>query len=199
MRVVLLGIQGSGKGTQAAMLAKQFGVPHVDVGDLLRHRSLQGDVLGKKIRALMDKGTLIPDKISNHVVKEAIDEKSDWLLDGYPRDVAEAEFLDGITEVEHVIFLEISDKLAVERLSKRRMCEKCGAISDSSKKKCVACGGKLVQREDDTPAAIKKRLAVFHDVTEPLTEYYRVRGILHRVDASGSVHQVFKHVLAILE
>jgi adenylate kinase len=199
MRVILLGIQGSGKGTQAARLAESLGVAHVDVGELLRERVAQDDALGKKIKALMDKGKLVPDSISNRIVKEAIEDAPGWILDGYPRDVAEAEYLDGIAEVEHVIFLEISDKLAIERLSKRRVCGKCHAISDASKKTCPACGGKLVHRDDDKPAAITKRLEVFHDVTEPLTEYYRVRGILHRIDASGSVDKVFKNVLAILE
>lgn len=199
MRLVLLGIQGAGKGTQAEKLAQHFGVPHIDVGDLLRHRATQDDVVGKKIQALIDSGSLIPDKITNKIVSEALADKTGWVLDGYPRDVAEAEYLDEVVDIETVMFLTISDAVAVERLSKRRICEKCHGISDSSKKKCTVCGGKLVQREDDTPAAIKKRLAVFHDVTEPLTEYYRVRGILHEVDASGKPEAVLKSILSILE
>ena len=199
MNIVLLGIQGSGKGTQAALLAEQVGAKHIDVGDLLRHRAQQDDALGRKIKGLLTKGKLVPDVISNKLVAAALKDAPDgWILDGYPRDLAEAEYLDQIADVELVIFLEISDKLAVERLSKRRVCGKCHAISDSSKKKCAECGSALVHREDDKPEAIKERLEVFHDVTEPLMEYYRVRELVRRVDASGSVNEVFKKVLADL-
>ena len=199
MRIILLGIQGSGKGTQAEKLAAHVGAPHIDVGELLRQRAKQDDVLGKKIRALMDKGVLIPDVISNRIVKEVLKDKEQWILDGYPRDVGEAEFLDTIADVERVVFLEISDKLALERLTNRRVCGKCHAITNSLQKTCPKCGGKLVQREDDTPVAIKKRLEVFHDVTEPLKEYYRVRDLVIEVDASGKSELVLKKLLSVLE
>ncbi len=198
MKLIVLGPQGSGKGTQAQRLAEHFSIVHIDVGQLIRDESLKPT--GIKIRKIIDEGKLLPNAIPNKIVKARLaepDVQDGWILDGYPRNLAEAEFLDEIDQPDAVIFLEISDKIAVERLGQRRICSKCHKIYDASAKKC-GCGGKLIQREDDTPKAIKKRLELYHDETEPLHEYYKPRKISHVIDGTKAPDNVFKDILKVL-
>ena len=207
MNIVILGPQGSGKGTQAKKLGIYLKIPHVDAGKLLREKIMTGSEIGQKIKMVIEKGGLISDKIMSKIIKERLiqtDCDGGFVLDGFPRDLKEAEFLDELWEVDKVIFLEVSDGVAVARLSNRWQCEKCNEIYGvdvEPKKKglCDVCGGKLFQRADDTPKAIKKRLAVFHDETEHLAEYYKPRNVLVRVDASKSIDAVFELVLNSLE
>lgn len=206
MNIIILGPQGSGKGTQADLLSKHFKIPHIDGGQLLRNEIAQKTEIGKKIAGPIKRGELIPSEIMDDIIRNRIaqpDCAKGFVFDGYPRQLEEAEFLDSITDIDAVIILDIPDELAVKRLAARRICVGCtvplyGETKDI-KKPCEACGGKLEQREDDKPAAVKRRLELYHEQTEPLIEYYRPRGIVHVVDGSKAIQPVFKAILKELE
>jgi adenylate kinase len=206
MRIVILGPQGSGKGTQADLLSRHFKIPHIDVGQLLREHIARKTEFGKKIEAPMRKGELLPHEVVDAVVEERIENpdcKNGFIIDGYPRELGEAEFLDSINGLDAVVVLEIPDELAVERISKRRVCVGCDVplygLPEDIGKKCAACGGILKQREDDKPEAVRKRLEVYHEETEPLIDYYKPRDIVRRIDGQGEVRDVFKRILKELE
>lgn len=200
-----MGPQGSGKGTQADLLSKRFSVPHVDAGQLLREEVAKGTAIGKRVEHALKTGVMVPHDAPDELIKERLSQPDcakGFVLDGYPRQLPQAEFLDEIADLDAVIVLDISDALAVERLSARRVCEGCtvpiyGLFKDI-KQQCGECGGKLVQREDDKPAPIKKRLKAYHEITEPLVEYYKPRDIVRRIDADGTVEEVFKRIMAAL-
>jgi adenylate kinase len=205
MKLVLLGPQGSGKGTQADLLSTRYAVPHIDVGSILREHIAKKTDIGKQIEGPMKRGELLPHKVIDQVVEERLaqpDCAKGFVLDGYPRQLEEAEFLDGTTDIDAVIILDIPDELAVKRLAARRVCIGCTVplygLPAEIGPKCEECNGKLVQREDDKPAAVKKRLEAYHDETEPLIEYYKPRGIVHVIDADGTVEEVFKRVMKAL-
>ncbi len=206
MKIVILGPQGSGKGTQADLLSRHFGIPHIDVGQLLREQVAQKTEAGNKLKGPMERGELLPHGLIDPIVEERLgrpDCGKGFIIDGYPRQLEEAEFLDTIAAVDAVIALDIPDDLAVKRLSARRVCQGCVAplygLPAEIGQKCRACGGRLVQRDDDKPAAVKKRLEMYHEETEPLLEYYRPRNVLHAVDAKGGVQEVFQRILSGLE
>ncbi len=193
MKLIILGPQGSGKGTQAERLAKAYGLTHLDIGQLIREEAKKD----ARIRAMIDMGRLLPDALPNKLVKEHLPDDG-WILDGYPRNLAHAEFLDQFNEPDTVIFLDINDKTSIERLGKRRICSKCGTTTTADHKTCPACKGRLIHREDDKPTAIKKRLELYHDVTEPLLEYYKPRKIAHVIDGTQSADKVFADIVKIL-
>jgi adenylate kinase len=202
MRIVILGAQGSGKGTQAELLSKKLGVPHIDAGQLLREEIAKKTVFGKSIEGLMRRGELLPHKLIDDFMQKRLSQpdcRDGFVLDGYPRHLEEAEFLDSIEEIDAVVFLQVPDELVFERVSKRRVCKKCLMPVYGSpgimKTKCGKCRGTLVQREDDKPKALERRLRIYHEVTEPLIEYYKPRSIVRVIDASGSVRPVFKKIL----
>lgn len=205
MKVIILGPQGAGKGTQAELVAQKLGIPHIDFGQLLREEVAHKTAFGKRIEKPMKEGTLIPSGLMDRFVQQRLskpDCAKGFVLDGYPRQLEEAEFLDSIADIDAVIILDIPDDLAIKRLSARRVCEGCitplYGLPEEIGLKCKECGGKLVQREDDKPAAIKRRLKIYHEETEPLIEYYRPRGIVHRIDGSGEVQDVFKKIMRVL-
>ncbi|HTV12175.1 MAG TPA: adenylate kinase [Acidimicrobiales bacterium] len=208
-RIVVLGRQGSGKGTQAARLASTFGVPHVSTGDAFRAAAKDGSKLGRAVQGYMDRGELVPDDVVVAVVKEHLfgpGAPDGFILDGFPRTVAQAEALAKMAEphgVDVVIDLEVGNEEVVRRISGRRVCPNCGAnynLVDSPPKvagACDLCGqGPLVQRDDDTEEAVRRRLEIYEQMTAPLIDWYRARGILVRVDATGTPDEVTDRVVA---
>lgn len=206
MRIVLIGPQGSGKGTQANLLSAKLKIPHIDAGQLLREEVAKGTVIGEKISIKMGRGELIDPSIAPIIIGKRL-AKSDcgngFILDGFPRDVKQAKMLEKTTVIDAVIELEVTDSLAVKRLTNRWQCLTCDTIygiTMQPKKKglCDKCGSKLVKRKDDTPALIKKRLKLYHEVTEPLVRYYKMKTKVITIDASKPVGAAFKEILSQL-
>ncbi len=181
MKLLIIGPQASGKGTQADLLAKRLGAPHLSSGDMLRAEKKSGSELGKEIAAMIDKGTLVPDEMIWAMIKKELDAHDAWILDGYPRREEQAEMQDKEHAPDKVIILEVSDEVCIQRISGRRICDTCGRdyhIKYKPPQKEGVCdveGGKLVQRPDDNEEAVKKRLADYHAQTEPLLEHYADR------------------------
>ncbi|MFH1641263.1 MAG: adenylate kinase [Nanoarchaeota archaeon] len=209
MSFVFLGPPGVGKGLIAKMVHEKTGIPHISTGDLLRDAAKNGSKEGKKAREYMHKGRLVPDHVVIDLVKRRIakrDCKKGFILDGFPRRLSQAKALSksGI-RVEKVIDFKASHDTIVWRIKGRRICEKCGAIyhveNVPSKKEdiCHKCDGKLYQRDDDKPGAIKKRLKVYHKKTEPLIGYYKKKGILIEVETEKPIPQILKETLSILK
>jgi adenylate kinase len=210
MRFILLGPPGAGKGTQAVRLAERFAVPHVATGDLLRFAVEWQTDIGKRAKSYMDDGELVPDEIVLELLRSRLsrgDASDGFVLDGFPRNVPQADALDGIlSEIGHkldsVVSLEVPDELIVERLSARWSCPTCGrtfnrgADQDGS---CPIDGMKLFQRSDDRPEVIRKRLNVFHAQTAPLIKFYGDRGRLVHVDGVGTLDEVEERIAKALE
>lgn len=198
MRILLIGPQGSGKGTQAKLVAERHKIPNISTGDIFRDASALRTDLGMKAEAYMKKGHLVPDEIVTSLVKERVRQKDcrdGFVLDGFPRNISQAKALDKITNLDKVFVLKLSDDLAIKRLSQRRQCKKCksvygGIIATRKKGICDKCHGKLYQREDDKPAAIRKRLSIYHKETEPLVDYYKKKGIVHLINANQPVEKI---------
>lgn len=198
MNIILLGPQGSGKGTQSTLLQEKTGLPKISTGDLLRDIAKSKTPLGEKIKSYQSKGLLVPDEIVVSVIKERIgkkDCKNGFILEGFPRTLVQSEKLNGITSINRIVVLKISDAEAVKRLSARRQCKKCNAIYGLSRKpgKCAKCGSELYQREDDKPEAIKKRLELYKKETEPLIKYYGKRVV--EIDGSKQIEAVHRDIL----
>ena len=210
MRIILLGPPGCGKGTQGQLLEKQYGLPKISTGDLLRKAVKQKSTLGKKAEAAMNRGELVSDEVVVEMVKERISKEDcrlGYILDGFPRTIFQAGRLEetGPLCPQLVLDIEISEQTVVERLSARRICSKCGAIFNILAKMpekegvCDICEGKLIQRNDDAPDVIRKRLRVYFEYTKPLIEYYRKRKLYHSVNGEGKVKVVFAEVCSILD
>ncbi len=188
MKLIFLGAPGAGKGTQAEIFSMELGVPTISTGNILRAAIAEGTETGKKAKSYMDAGQLVPDEVILAIVKERLSQpdcQKGYILDGVPRTIAQAEALEkmGVT-FDKVVSLEVSDEAIVERMSGRRVCAQCGAPyhvtanPPQTEGKCDACGGDLVQRKDDAPETVRRRLQVYHAETEPLKEFYHQRGIL---------------------
>lgn len=209
MKLILLGAPGAGKGTQAAILASELGIPTISTGNMLRAAMKNGTELGLQVKACMDSGKLVPDEIIIGIVRERLEQDDcakGYILDGVPRTIVQAEELEQAGIVfDHVISLEIPDETIMERMSGRRVCEQCGAsyhlvaVPPKTEGVCDVCGGRLVMRKDDAPETVKARLEVYHKETEPLKEFYRSRGVLFPVEGRGTVEDTSKAILAILE
>ena len=205
MRVILMGPQGAGKGTQAAKLEEKTGATHIETGDLVRNEIKQETELGQKIKEYSDKGELVPDEIIIDMTKPYLDENDSWILDGFPRNQGQAKALDEALndigeKVDRVIVLEADDDDLVKRLSGRRQSEATGEIYHIEYNPPPEAGsdedrGPFVQRDDDTEEAIRTRLNTYHEQTEPLKDYYEEQGILVTVDASKEIDEVTKDVL----
>lgn len=202
MNIILLGPQGSGKGTQAKLLVDELAFTHISTGDLIRNGIKNKDPVALKVKESIDKGNLAPDKVVIQLVKKNLSDNN--IFDGFPRTLLQAEALDEIAHIDLVIALELSDEESVKRLSSRIQCVGCKSIFGPAappKKKgvCDSCGGKLIQREDDKPESILKRLEVYHDETEPLLEYYRPRKIVHAINAAQSIDKIFTDIKKIIQ
>jgi adenylate kinase len=202
--LVLIGAQGAGKGTYAAILIKQYGIPHISTGDMFREAIKNNTPLGVEAKGYIDKGQLVPDSLTVKLVDERLkkpDCKKGFILDGFPRTLSQAEALDKITKLTNVVFLEVTEAVIMQRIGGRIQCRKCGTIFHKTnmppKKEgvCDKCGGELYQRDDDKPDAIKKRLAIFHEQTAPLIGYYDGKGIVTRIDANDPSPQKVADVI----
>jgi adenylate kinase len=201
---VFLGPQGSGKGTVIGKIKSEFGVPHISTGDMFREALKEGTEFGKKAQEYMTRGELVPDEVTCGMVKERIsrdDCRNGFMLDGFPRNLKQAEALDEITDVHTAVLLDVPEEVSLERLSGRRQCRACGTIfhlqfvPPKRAGVCDKCGGELYQRDDDKPEAIKERLALYRSETMPIVDYYDRAGVLTRVDGSGTPDQVVTRIL----
>lgn len=210
-RLIILGRQGAGKGTQCVRLSRHYVVPHISTGDMLRAAVREGTELGKAAKEIMDAGGLVSDEIMIGVVDERL-RKPDadsrgYILDGFPRTVAQAEALDGITAekpIHVVIDLDVPREIVVERISSRRVCQDCGTNYTASGQEpspwiCDVCGGDVQQRADDTPESVNRRLDLYQSQTAPLIEYYSSRGVLAVVNGVGHPDHVFKRLTDAIE
>ena len=209
MKIILLGAPGSGKGTQAKKLMDNFGFPQISTGNLLRQAIAEGTEIGKQAKAIMAAGNLVSDKIVLDLIRVSLDSPSShsgFILDGYPRNIAQAESLDELLTsinqpLDHAILIDVDSDTLVKRLSGRRMCSLTGKIlniyySDQSEiDECLSAGGELIQRSDDNIESITNRINVYREQTEPLLEYYKFRGLLIIADGNGDIDQVYKRVL----
>lgn len=204
LRVVIFGPQGCGKGTQGELLADRFDVPLIGAGDLFRAEIAKGTQLGKLAQASVESGKLAPDELVNGIMSrqlKSLDLRHGFILDGYPRNVEQAVFLQRILPINVAINLKISDATAVKRLLSRRQCPACKAVYsliDSPPAKsgrCSLCGTKLIKRTDDTEDTIRARLAAYHFMTEPLARYYRERGALLTVNGEQPIPYVFEDLI----
>ena len=209
MNIILLGAPGAGKGTQAAVLSEHYNIPTISTGNIIREALRTGTEMGKKAKSYMDAGQLVPDEVVIGIVKDRLAEddcKNGFILDGFPRTIPQAEALDKMgVNIEYVIDIEVSDERIINRLSGRRVCEKCGRpyhlVNLKPKKEgiCDACGGTLVQRKDDHPDTVLARLDVYHKETEPLVDYYKKQGKLVNVEGQDSVEDTTALILKAIE
>ncbi len=203
MRLVLLGAPGAGKGTQAALIKERHGLAHVSTGDIFRENLKNSTPLGFEAKKYMDAGQLVPDETVMKMVGEKLAEfaaDEGFMLDGFPRTVAQAEFLEGKTKLDGVILFNVDDEAIVKRLSSRAVCKDCGNVTTRLEHdKCPSCGGELYTREDDNEQTVRSRLKVFHEQTEPLVKFYRDRNLLLEVDAGQKPEEVFARVVELLD
>lgn len=208
MNLIMLGAPGAGKGTQAEELIRELGIPTISTGNILRAAIKDGTPTGLKAKEYMDAGKLVPDEVIIGIISDRLkadDCKRGYILDGVPRTIGQAEALEkaGI-EFDAVLSLEISDEAIMNRMSGRRVCEKCGSsyhivgVPPKVEGVCDICGGKLVQRADDAPETVKARLDVYHKETEPLKAFYEKRGILKAIPDQSSVSGTTAKILEVL-
>ncbi|SFN02372.1 adenylate kinase [Thermodesulforhabdus norvegica] len=212
MNIILLGPPGAGKGTQAKRMMERYGIPQISTGDMLRAAVAAGTQLGLEAKKYMDAGQLVPDEVVVGLVKERIQQedcKKGFMLDGFPRNVSQAETLDKMLselgqQIDHVVCIEVPDEELVKRLTGRRTCRQCGAgfhvVFDPPKKEgvCDKCGGELYQRDDDNVETVTSRLKVYKDQTEPLINYYEKQGKLRRIDGLGAIDEIFQRIVSVL-
>jgi len=222
MRIIFLGPPGSGKGTYSSRIAHILGVPHISTGDIFREEVKNGTVLGREVAGYMSRGDLVPDEITIRVLKERLsrpDAEKGFILDGFPRTIRQAEELEKITKIDVVILLNMPENILIEKLTARRVCSNCGAnyniasihrVVDGVMYRlppllpkrpgvCDECGGKLVQRKDDTLQVIQERLEVYKKQTESLIEFYEKRGLIENVHINAGLVETVPKIMEQLE
>ena len=213
MNIILMGLPGAGKGTQASEIVKKFPIPHISTGDMFRKAIKDETDLGKEAKSYMDRGELVPDEVTVGIVKERISEddaKKGFLLDGFPRTIDQAESLSQIMSeldrnIDAVINIEVPEEELMNRLTGRRICEKCGTtyhlVFNPPKVDgvCDIDGGKLYQRKDDNPETVSNRLSVNVKQSKPILEYYDEKGVLKNIDGAKDIDEVTKDVIDILD
>ncbi len=212
MKIVMLGAPGAGKGTQAQMLAKKYDIPHVSTGDIFRMNIKNGTELGMEAKKYMDQGLLVPDELTVRILLDRVareDCRKGYVLDGFPRNIPQADVLDEALsklgdKIDYAINVDVPDENIIRRMGGRRACLSCGAtyhIEHVPPKKegiCDKCGQELVLRDDDKPETVKNRLQVYKEQTQPLIDFYTKQGVLHNVDGTKDMNEVFEAIVAIL-
>ncbi len=212
MKIIMLGAPGAGKGTQAKMIADEYGIPHISTGDIFRANIKNGTALGMEAKQYMDKGLLVPDELTVKILLDRVaqdDCRNGYVLDGFPRTIPQAEVLDkALTElgdkIDYAIDVDVPDENIVRRMGGRRACLSCGAtyhIEHIPPKKegiCDVCGQPLVLRDDDKPETVQNRLNVYHEQTQPLIDFYKKKGVLKTVDGTMDMKDVFAAIGKIL-
>jgi adenylate kinase len=212
VRLVIFGPQGAGKGTQAVMVAAKFGITNIATGDIFRWAISGGTALGRKVKEYVEDGALVPDDLTIEVVRERLsaeDCRNGWLVDGFPRSIAQAQALDKILadegrKLDAALVIEVPEADSLHRLLGRRVCSNCGRnyhldVPPRENWTCDTCGGDVVERTDDhEEAKIRRRLSLYHEQTEPLKSYYAERGLLREVDGLGTPDEVFARVSEVL-
>ena len=209
MKLILLGAPGAGKGTQAEILSAKLGIPTISTGNILRAAVKEGTPIGLEAKRYMDAGQLVPDSVIIGIVAQRLEQPDcagGFILDGVPRTIGQAEALDaaGVT-FDHVLSIEISDEEIEERMEGRRVCQSCGApyhVKAKPPKRegvCDSCGGTLIQRDDDKPETVRRRLEVYHQETEPLKDYYQAKGILVPVDNQDTIEGTTQVIMEALK
>ena len=205
MNLIFLGPPGAGKGTQAVRVCEQLGIPQISTGDILRRAIKNETPTGLAAKSYIDKGQLVPDSVVIDIVRERLvqdDCKNGYLLDGFPRTVLQAEALETFAKIDAVVDIDVSDEKLVERLSGRRVCLACGGTYHVSllngETTCAKCGETLIQRDDDKAETVLSRLAVYHQQTEPLIDFYTKRGLIKTVDGSKPMEECYAAILEAL-
>lgn len=212
MRTILLGPPGAGKGTQAETIVNEFSIPHISTGDIFRYNIKEGTALGKKAKEYMDQGLLVPDELTIELVKDRLlqaDCKNGFLLDGFPRTIAQADALEDALKsmnqsLDYVVNIVVSANLLIDRAVGRRVCKDCGQTyhmtfnKPSTEGVCDKCNGELLQRKDDTEETVSKRIGVYQEQTEPLIEYYTKKGIIVNIDGEKPIDEVGRNIVAKL-
>ena len=208
MRLLIMGAPGAGKGTQAALIKEAYNIKHISTGDMFRKAISEKTPTGIEAKSYIDQGKLVPDSVTNKLVRERLSEKdceNGFLLDGYPRNLAQAEELDKILKdlgikLDAVINVSVDDNFLIERITGRRTCTKCGASYHVSFNKpkvegiCDECGSTLIQRPDDSEETIKNRLSVYYEKTKPVLDYYEAQNIVKNVDGIGEINEIFEKI-----
>lgn len=212
MKIVLLGPPGAGKGTQAKSISNRYSIPHISTGDIFRKNISEGTPLGIEAKSYIDKGQLVPDEVTINMVKDRLtweDCKNGYLLDGFPRTVAQAEALEGFLadrneKLDTALSIEVPSSFILERMTGRRVCPSCGAsyhVKFNPPTKagvCDVCGSDIVQRKDDTEETVSERLEVYERQTQPLIDFYNNRNLLSTVDGTKAINEVFESICSIL-
>lgn len=206
MKIILLGAPGSGKGTMAQKLTTDLGIPQISTGDIFRKNLKEETPLGLQVKSIMASGALVPDEITIEIVKNRLAEAdcaNGYILDGFPRSIAQAEALDTFQEIDFAVNLDVDKETVVRRLSGRRFCPDCNGTyhvsSLENETVCPNCGGKLIIRADDSEATVRERLRVYDTTTFPLLNYYEKQGKLLNVDGNGSIEEVYGRILSVLK
>jgi adenylate kinase len=211
-RLLLFGPPGAGKGTQAAIVARQLGIPHIDTGSIIRDNIRDKTPLGVEAKAFVAKGELVTDDLVIRLVADRLkkaDAADGWLLDGFPRSLAQATALSNMGEhgeemVDKVVFIDVPEEPLVKRLTSRRICVSCKGVYNletlppSVHDVCDACGGELVQRTDDNEESVRTRFHVYHEETAPIADYYRGKGLLIKVDGMGEIEEITDRIMRAL-
>jgi len=204
MNIIITGPPGSGKGTQAKMLAEKLNLQHISTGQAFRKEIEKKTELGQKIEESLNAGNLAPDEITIEIVKKRLAEEDcekGWILDGFPRTLAQAKALDEFAKIDFVIDFAVPEEVSIERISARRECKSCGAIfglAQGQPEKCTVCSGEVARRDDQDPEVIKKRLDVYNKQTQPLLDYYKPKNILYIIDGNRPVQEIFSELQKIV-
>lgn len=212
MKIIMLGAPGAGKGTQAEMISEKYHLPHISTGDIFRANIKNGTELGKEAKSYMDKGLLVPDELTVRILLDRVakeDCKEGYILDGFPRNIPQAEVLDAELgklgdKIDAAIDIEVPDQNIIERMMGRRACTSCGAtyhvVNVPPKKEgiCDKCGDGLILRDDDREETVRNRLNVYHEQTQPLIEFYQKKGVLRTLDGTKDMMDVFREITEIL-